>query len=1710
MSSKGGNKSSGGKRGNFKRDKSFKGSRSKSGYKSDKSSKREYKFSPLDSRYSAPQATYATVLEHLENEVLKTFDKGARDVAQSLVDGTKCVPDKPKLGRSNATDTAEKDREDAELEFEYKDQIKRYNYRVDDLENGLTKAYGLIWSDYMTVSMIDRIEQHPEFASKIKGDAIELLKAIKISMHETTRSQKPVLSAIQALTKLFTYKQFDATGLSEYLKCFKEHRDVVKTQLGEHMFDYFAEQQPEYTKLTTDQAKKDYKDSLFDEVMGVLFLLNSDQKKYGSICQELTGAFARGRDEYPASLKGAIDMLDTHRFDPAYKDHRKKAQADKKKDKNGKGEKSFAQKKGNDPVVCYCCGDPGHKSTNCTWEKKIPKPEWFNKTGKVPNVVLQKKSRSASHAQSEESDEESDVGELTDDESSVASSRSTRSRNRRSGRSQSRSRSRTEGWSSFMVNAKQFHQAGKDDLRDMFILDTGSTIGATIMNPDLLTGLRTSKKKLRMSTNAGTKEMNLVGDVIGFGEAWYDPDMLTNIFSFSKMADKHRVVYDSAKEDAILVHTDTGVIKFKRTPEGLYAYKPSDNYKQLVAESKSMAVYAQTEEKAQHHVSTVKENMAGFTKREVERAKLARKVYHAMGCPTVESFKHAIRSNLIKNCPVSTQDAINAEKIFGPDVGTIKGKTTRKPPPVARDDYIEIPEEITSRDNLTLYMDVTFVWGLPAMTAIDDTIRYRSLVPLESRTADSLFSALDEILRVYNDAGYTIRDIHCDNEFRPLMEPIKDELGVDMNYANAEDHVPEAERNNRTIKERVRALVNGLPFKIMPRAMIRKLAMLCVKQLNMFPAKGGVSPYLSPYTIMTGKAVDYQKELKVPFGTSVQVIKEHKPHNTMEPRTIDAICLGPANNKQGGFELMALPSGRVITRARVKEIPMTDLVIERIEELADAQGITPLKDHYTHADWIAGVDSDSDSDSDSESESDSDSNSDSDSEDSDDDDEAPPLLESNGSDSDSDDSDSESDDDDEEMDHIDRQEVEDLLAEQGRWEREESNPISGEGRDREVEAVPMEAVHDDESQAHPAGVSVSDADSQATEARRSSRERHEPQRYDPSKGMAQVEKSKSVKFEYEFIKDELEHCHNLMATSYETKGSDANTIEYTPEIAGVAARYIHETNEKAMMQGHSFGQQYILQKGLKIFGDKGRKAVSSEMGQLHHRDCFQPLLVSSLTPSEKKRALEALMFLTEKRDKSIKGRMVANGKPTREWHTKEEATSPTASLEGIFLTAAVDAKEKRDVLSADVPNAFIQTQVPETKDGEDRVVMKLTGPLLDLLVEQDVNLYGPYVVIENGKKILYLQVMRALYGMLVASLLWYRKFRDDLEKEGFKFNPYDPCVANRWVDHKQHTVRFHIDDLMSSHVDPKVNDRFLEWLNKMYGSHGEVKATRGKVHDYLGMTFTFRDDGKVEISMTDYINKLVDDFPVKMTKTAPTPAADDLFAEGKGAKLDSKLGKILHTWAAKALFACKRARPDIHTPVTLLCTRVKAPNQSDWKKLVRLLEYLHGTREDTLVLGIDDINVMKWYVDASFAVHPDFKSHTGACATMGTGSPMSMSRKQKLNTRSSTEAELVAVDDAINMILWTRLFLEEQGYKIKQNTLYQDNKSAILLEKNGKKSSSKRTRAINIRYFFVTDQSEKGNVTVEYCPTGEMVADFMTKPLQGPAFEKFKALIMGK
>jgi hypothetical protein len=174
--------------------------------------------------------------------------------------------------------------------------------------------------------------------------------------------------------------------------------------------------------------------------------------------------------------------------------------------------------------------------------------------------------------------------------------------------------------------------------------------------------------------------------------------------------------------------------------------------------------------------------------------------------------------------------------------------------------------------------------------------------------------------------------------------------------------------------------------------------------------------------------------------------------------------------------------------------------------------------------------------------------------------------------------------------------------------------------------------------------------------------------------------------------------------------------------------------------------------------------------------------------------------------------------------------------------------------------------------------------------------------------------------------------------------------------------------------------------------------------------------------------------------------------------LKKEQSELFHTFVAKGLFVCKRGIPDIQPDIAFLSTMVKEPNENDWLKLKKMMGFLDYTKEDTLKLDCDDDGTINWHLDAAFAVHKDAKSHTGATMSLGSGAITSISTKQKINTRSLTEAELVSIDDIISKVLWTKRFLEAQGYDVKHNVLLRDNQSSMELEQNGK------TKNATLRY----------------------------------------------
>ena len=167
------------------------------------------------------------------------------------------------------------------------------------------------------------------------------------------------------------------------------------------------------------------------------------------------------------------------------------------------------------------------------------------------------------------------------------------------------------------------------------------------------------------------------------------------------------------------------------------------------------------------------------------------------------------------------------------------------------------------------------------------------------------------------------------------------------------------------------------------------------------------------------------------------------------------------------------------------------------------------------------------------------------------------------------------------------------------------------------------------------------------------------------------------------------------------------------------------------------------------------------------------------------------------------------GNKQRDYITKEDVSSPLLIAEAVMLTCVIDAWEDKDVAVVDTPNVFVQTVVSK-EYADHRVIVRIMGPLVDILVSIAPDFYAPYVsTTKTGQKVLIVECLNVVYGTMVAALLYYKKFVKSLVKQGLKLNLYAGCVANEIVKGKQIIVCFHIDDCKLSHENSKVVDKTI-------------------------------------------------------------------------------------------------------------------------------------------------------------------------------------------------------------------------------------------------------------------------------------------------------------
>jgi len=488
-----------------------------------------------------------------------------------------------------------------------------------------------------------------------------------------------------------------------------------------------------------------------------------------------------------------------------------------------------------------------------------------------------------------------------------------------------------------------------------------------------------------------------------------------------------------------------------------------------------------------------------------------------------------------------------------------------------------------------------------------------------------------------------------------------------------------------------------------------------------------------------------------------------------------------------------------------------------------------------------------------------------------------------------------------------------------------------------------------------------------------------------------------------------------------------------------------------------------------------------------------------LTKEEKNSIIPSFIFLKTKykpdgSEDKVKARLVAGGHQ-QDKTLYQDTSSPTAANKNVFIEAALAAKKNYKVMTVDIGSAYLNAEMVGTN-----IYMKLDKKLTNILCNMFPH-YNDYVY--NG--IITVLLKKALYGCIQSALLWYNEIKSTILSMGYELNPYDQCIFRKNNGDNEIIIIIYVDDLFISSNSDELAEEIIKRLTDKYK---EIKINYGNEHSYLGMNFKF-DNKKVNITMPGYIDNLLRDNNI--TKKSPTPADVDLFKITDEQMLPIQEQKEIHTTIAKLLYLATRARPDLLLVVNFLSTRVNKFTSEDKKKLLRALQYLNKTKQIGLTLSVignnNDLDVTI-FADASYGVHDDGKSQSASVTTLGNGSIITTCNKQKIVAKSSSEAELFAANDAVSEALNIRNYLMWRGHNIGPALLMQDNLSTKSILNNGI-NSIKRMKHLNVKYFFIKDYVENGELIIKYVPTNDMVADVMTKPLQGKQFKKLRNMLLG-
>lgn len=976
-----------------------------------------------------------------------------------------------------------------------------------------------------------------------------------------------------------------------------------------------------------------------------------------------------------------------------------------------------------------------------------------------------------------------------------------------------------------------------------------------------------------------------------------------------------------------------------------------------------------------------------------------------------------------------------------------------------------------------------------ALVTVDDMCTYAHVRHLPKKDLTSVIAALGDICKDYESFGWTVKAIKLDGDgaFREIAPHIAAPLGVIVIPTSPYKHAVVAERMIRTLSTLFRCTLAGLPYTLAPHMFINMLD-FCASSNNLLPTSH--NPILSPTELFTRRSPEYGKLAKVEYG---KLVTYHNPATQNdEMRATVAVIVGRDVRRPGHALLWDLLKGGVVARNDFRPLTWNQALLRAYVDAAlgshEATGDEVVREAYYEPSDI----------------------------------------------------------------QLSAKDIEDLCeddaAEPGSLRGYEGVRLASAARD-----IP-DSTNGDERDRTSSVLRLIDVANASGELLEPEEGEHDDVReHDGSESMACENPSQPPidGHSTEDARAELRYLRHLHAEELRKpvgkrdataiEGLVARAIELqswlkAPEPRGAmtndtpsafigratrerisaidpANLIPNRTRSGAVFTYYGVSHQVLNLSVKQAFAKLGEEdtseALITEMLQMADKNVWRAKTAAEMRELYRlgrvKNILPCSIFLKEKFDADkrylkLKARLVAHGNRQilDELFGAKDVDSPTVSLAvvNILLQLAAAGNWKKRVV--DVAGAYLNAdlKVPE--------YMRIPANVVALIEARLAKSGETMESIKQPDGSVIVELQKALYGLRQAGREWYELLAHFLTSQGYVRSSVDKCLFSKTVGDEICHLAVYVDDiLIISNSDDEV-ERITQALEVRFKS---ITIQEGELMSFVGIEIITDPTGDVRLRQRGYITDVLAHFGVESDHKAEYPCAGNIMEAAKPSETDCDVSKF-KSGVMKMMYLSTRTRPDIAFVVSALACRAERPKNSDWERLVHLAKYLNSTKDDSLVYKHGGKVELSAFVDASFMTHRDMRGHTGYCIfadKIGSAAVLYRSVKQKSVADSSTEAEVIALHELVQHLLWVISIYEDMGVHIpKPVSVHNDNKSNITIHSKDVINFKGRSKYIARKFFSVFEHVESGELKLVWTGTDDLVADFLTKAIHGGKFKKFK------